>query len=152
MTSTTKIFSSVSQHGLKDVAQYVVTHLEQISVWLFQGELGAGKTTLIKQIGEALHVVDTMSSPTFSIINEYETQQGKRIYHFDFYRIKSEEEAYHLGTEEYFYSGHPCFVEWPEKIPSLVPTRYATITLHAESETERTIAIAIHDGEEENRI
>ena len=114
--------------------------------------MGAGKTTLIKEICKAAGVVDAMSSPTFSIVNEYEAQGHNRLFHFDFYRIKHEAEAYDIGADEYFYSGYPCFAEWPEKIPSLIPPRYAEVDIELEGELYRNIVISFHDGKEENRV
>src|ERR1051326_7538979 len=90
-------------------------------LFAFYGEMGAGKTTLIKALCAQLGVTDPTSSPTFSLVNEYRTSRGEKIYHFDFYRIKTETEALDMGCEEYFYSGSYCFIEWPEKIPSLLP-------------------------------
>src|ERR1051326_4167203 len=86
----------------------------------FYGEMGAGKTTLIKAICEELRVQGNVSSPTFSIVNEYRSSDGKKVFHFDFYRLNSLGEAYDLGYEEYFYSGAWCFIEWPEKIAELL--------------------------------
>jgi tRNA threonylcarbamoyladenosine biosynthesis protein TsaE len=146
------VFRSVTQSGLEDVAHSVIERLDAFPVWLFHGEMGSGKTTLIKAIGRLAGVQDAMSSPTFSIVNEYETQAHTKIFHFDFYRIKHEAEAYDIGTEEYFYSGYPCFVEWPEKIPSLIPPRYAEVSIQVDSNTERTIVISVHDREEENGL
>ena len=83
--------------------------------------MGAGKTTFIKALCRELGVADTVNSPTFAIVNEYEDGQGEPIYHFDFYRIKRLSEAYDMGCDEYFYSGHPCFVEWPELIEDILP-------------------------------
>ena len=114
--------------------------------------MGSGKTTLIKEICREAGVKETMSSPTFSIVNEYETIYHERAFHFDFYRIKNEAEAYDIGTDEYFYSGSPCFIEWPEKIPSLLPPKYAAVALLVEDNSTRTIVISFHDGKEENRI
>lgn len=88
----------------------------------FHGEMGAGKTTFIKAICSELGVKDGMSSPTFSLVNEYVTSQGETIFHFDFYRIDNENDAYQAGLHEYFDTGNYCFVEWPEKVPSLLPT------------------------------
>lgn len=88
---------------------------------LFYGSMGAGKTTLIKAVCEALGVEDTVTSPTFALVNEYSTANGEPVFHFDFYRIECLEEAYDLGYEEYFYSGRLCLVEWPEKIDALIP-------------------------------
>ncbi len=92
-----------------------------VKIIAFSGEMGAGKTTLIKAICEELGVKQTISSPTFSIVNEYLSSAGKKIYHFDFYRINKISEAYDMGYEEYFYSDAYCFIEWPEKIAELLP-------------------------------
>lgn len=95
----------------------------------FKGEMGAGKTTLIKAICEQLGVKQNISSPTFSIVNEYLSADGKKIYHFDFYRINTINEAYDMGYEEYFYSDAYCFIEWPEKIAELLPEDVLTVTI-----------------------
>jgi tRNA threonylcarbamoyladenosine biosynthesis protein TsaE len=98
-------------------------------VILFNGEMGAGKTTFIKAFSKLLGVNDTMSSPTFSLVNEYQTIQNQKVFHFDVYRIKSEDEALDMGIEEYLYSGNWCFIEWSEKIPNLIPEEYSLITI-----------------------
>lgn len=135
------------------VATELIALAGKVNVWLFYGEMGSGKTTLINAIVKALGFNDAVSSPTFSIVNEYRGQNDDdKIFHFDFYRIKSETEAYDIGIEEYFYSGHFCFVEWPEKIPNLIPITHAKITLEIEDNTHRTIAVFLHDGKEKNRI
>jgi tRNA threonylcarbamoyladenosine biosynthesis protein TsaE len=97
-------------------------------------------------------VDETMSSPTFSIVNEYQAEGGRTIFHFDFYRIKNEAEAYDIGVEEYFDSGHFCFVEWPEKIPTLLPVKYVEVFITVNDNTHRTIAFSIHDGEKKDRV
>lgn len=114
---------------------------EGYRVWVFEGDLGAGKTTLIKALCDQLNVVDNVSSPTFSIVNEYATATDDTIYHFDFYRIKNEIEALDIGVEEYFYSGDYCFIEWPSKIPSLLPDKYLKITLILVSENQRQVLL-----------
>lgn len=98
-------------------------------VILFNGEMGAGKTTFIKAFSKLLGVNDTMSSPTFSLVNEYQTSQNQKVFHFDVYRIKSEDEALDMGIEEYLYSGNWCFIEWSEKIPNLIPEEHSLITI-----------------------
>lgn len=120
---------------LDEVVSELLVAGDQSSVWLFYGEMGAGKTTLIKGICKALGVHSTMTSPTFSIVNEYD----KSIYHFDFYRLKNEEEAYDIGIEEYLDSGNLCLIEWPERIASLLPENRFEITLQIVSSTERSI-------------
>ena len=98
-------------------------------VILFNGEMGVGKTTFIKSLCKALGVQEATSSPTFSLVNEYETNTGELVYHFDVYRLKSESEAYDMGMDEYLYSGAWNFIEWAEKIPSLIPDEYSVIDL-----------------------
>lgn len=152
MTREDGVFRSVTVSDLESLAQEIVGKLNAVKVWLFRGEMGSGKTTLIKMVCKVLGVEEVMSSPTFSIINEYQTIDKKKIYHFDFYRIKDEVEAIDIGTEEYFYSGYPCLIEWPEKIPSLIPLQYAEVNIQVETDTKRIIALAVHDGKKENRI
>ena len=152
ITREDRVFMSVTLDTLEDVAQEIVNLLGTYKVWLFRGEMGSGKTTLIKKIGSASGIVESMSSPTFSIVNEYGGGVFERIYHFDFYRIEKEIEAIDIGVEEYFYSGYPCLIEWPEKIPSLTPLQHAEVTIQVETNTKRTIAIAVHDGKKENRV
>lgn len=96
---------------------------------LFHGSMGAGKTTFIKAMARKLGVMDMTSSPTFSLVNEYETENGDILYHFDLYRISSEEEGYDMGLDEYFYSGNVCLIEWPEKTPNLIPLDHTSITI-----------------------
>lgn len=126
---------------LPDVAEEVLQSLEGRSIVLFRGEMGAGKTTLIRAIMAELGSEDTISSPTFAIVNHYSTAQGEAVYHFDFYRIERPEEALDFGYEEYFYSGDLCLVEWPEKIEGLLPEEVMTVSIVADSEEERTITI-----------
>ena len=146
MADSGEVFRMVAESSLPKVAAVIVSRLEAVPVWIFHGDLGSGKTTLIKAIGEAVGVSDAMSSPTFAIVNEYHSKRFGRVYHFDCYRLKSEMEALDLGFEEYFLSGYPCFVEWPEKIPSLLPEERGEVTLTFEDHTTRTIAISVHAG------
>ena len=110
-----------SPDDLPEVAQAILDHLQGRHLVAFRGPMGAGKTTLIRAICEQLGVTDTVTSPTFALINEYKDAQGEPVYHFDFYRIEKLEEAFDFGYEEYFFSDHLCLVEWPEKIESLLP-------------------------------
>lgn len=110
-------------------------------VLLFNGEMGAGKTTLIKEMAKQLGVEDVANSPTFSLVNEYQTNTNQTIYHFDFYRINSEEEAYDIGIEEYFHSDAWCFIEWGEKVENLLPLDIINININILSEYQRTIEI-----------
>ena len=106
----------------------------------FYGEMGVGKTTFIKEICKKLGVEDVVSSPTFSIINEYLTENNKSVYHFDFYRIEKEEEAFDIGYEEYFYQGNLCLIEWPEKISSIIPENIIKVQI-TRSDEQRIIEI-----------
>jgi tRNA threonylcarbamoyladenosine biosynthesis protein TsaE len=112
---------SVSQAELQQVARELLSKAGDQKVWLFFGEMGSGKTTLVKAIGAVSGVTEVMSSPTFSIVNEYQATPGKKIYHFDLFRLNNEKEVFDIGTEEYFDSGQLCLVEWPEKLGSLTP-------------------------------
>jgi tRNA threonylcarbamoyladenosine biosynthesis protein TsaE len=112
----------------------------QEKIFLFEGEMGAGKTTFIKALCEALGVEDLVSSPTFSIVNEYQGRNNSRIYHFDFYRIENLQEAYDIGYEEYFYSGDLCLIEWPEKISELLPESYIRISITTTAPDSRSLS------------
>ena len=100
----------------KQILDYTLTHRK----FAFYAEMGVGKTTLIKALSLQLGVADIVSSPTFSIVNEYQADENTKIYHFDFYRIEDEKEVYDMGYEEYFFSSAYCFIEWSEKIPNLI--------------------------------
>ena len=126
---------------LPHAAAAVINALEGRSVVVFRGEMGAGKTTLIREIVARLGADDTVTSPTFAIVNQYTTREGKNIYHFDFYRINRLEEAYDFGYEEYFYSGNLCLVEWPEKIEELLPEEVMTVRIAVGDDEERTLEI-----------
>lgn len=128
-----------------EVAKSIIEEGFQYKVWVFEGQMGAGKTTLIKAICEQLGIVDETSSPTFSLVNVYETGQGDEVYHFDFYRIKDEYEALDIGSDEYFYSGNHCFIEWPEKIPSLIPTKNLRISIKLGLNNSRIIRLTKND-------
>lgn len=108
---------------------------------LFNGEMGVGKTTIIKALCKALGVHEATSSPTFSLVNEYECENGELIYHFDVYRLKTESEAYDMGMDEYLYSGAWNFIEWAEKIPSLLPDKYTVIDLTKRSDGNRKLIL-----------
>ena len=132
-----------SADELPDVAEKIIERLTKHPVVAFYGAMGAGKTTLIKEIAAQLGVQDTVTSPTFALVNQYIAANGEPIYHFDFYRIDRIEEAFDLGYEEYFYSGSPCLIEWPEKIEELLPagTLDVYIAIDPDSEDSRTITI-----------
>ena len=109
------------------------------TVFAFRGAMGAGKTTFIKALCEELGVEDVINSPTFAIVNEYRSGSGELIYHFDFYRINKLEEAYDFGYEDYFFSGALCFIEWPEKIESLLPADCVKVDIKELSDGRREI-------------
>ena len=111
------------------------------SLVLFTGGLGAGKTAFCEGIARGLGCTDEVSSPTFAIVNQYKGKGGRRIHHFDFYRINDVREAYDFGYEEYFYSGDLCLVEWPEKIEQLLPDNVMTVRITVDSDTARTFEI-----------
>lgn len=108
---------------------------------LFHGQMGAGKTTFIKALAKQLGVTDMTGSPTFSLVNEYGTEDGKTLYHFDLYRLNTEEEAYDMGIDEYFYSGNLCFIEWPEKTPNLIPLDHTAITIKTLQDGRRQLIL-----------
>ena len=138
----TKIFYAQNIEELSDVAKQILKCALSYKKFLFFGEMGVGKTTLIKALSLHLGVQDVVSSPTFSIVNEYVTHKKEKIYHFDFYRIKNEGEAFDLGYEEYFFSSSFCFVEWPEKVPNLIEDNMVKIFMHTEKE-KRVIKVKI---------
>ena len=125
---------------LDATAASVLSFAPENRVFVFYGEMGAGKTTLIKSMCKALGVTDNISSPTFAIVNEYNAGNNT-IYHFDFYRLKTETEAMDMGFEEYLYSKNYCFIEWPEKIPELLPDSYISIKIQVVADGGRYITI-----------
>jgi tRNA threonylcarbamoyladenosine biosynthesis protein TsaE len=123
---------------LPDAADKFLRHFRDKRLFAFYGSMGAGKTTIIKAICKALGAIDIVSSPTFTLVNEYRTIAGETIYHIDFYRIKKQEEVFDFGIEEYLTGDNFCFMEWPEMIEDILPPE--------------TISIRISVGENEERI
>lgn len=123
------------------MAEALLESLDGRTVVALRGEMGAGKTTLIRAVAEAMGVEDQVTSPTFALVNQYEGAGGERLFHFDFYRIDDVREAYDLGYEEYFYSGDLCFVEWPEKIEALLPEEVVEVRITVDSPTARSFEI-----------
>ena len=120
--------------------EFVRLAMQEDTVFAFNGQMGAGKTTFIKALCEALGVSETVTSPTFAIVNEYRADEtGELIYHFDFYRIKKLDEAYDMGCEDYFYSGAVCFIEWPELIEELLPGNTVWVDIRVNDDESRTI-------------
>lgn len=132
-----------SQDELPEVAQAILDELDGRTVVAFFGRMGAGKTTLIREIVSLLGSDDNVTSPTFAIVNQYSAEGDSRIFHFDFYRMERPEEVFDIGYEEYFYSGDLCLVEWPEKVEGLLPDDTMTVTIEtdAEDDTARTFTI-----------
>lgn len=120
------------------VAQKIINVNPQ-KIILFNGEMGAGKTTLIKSLCKELQVVGNISSPTFSLVNEYQTTTNQLVYHFDFYRLKEQSEALDIGVDEYLYSGNWCFIEWAENIKDLIPENHATLNISILNDGKRQI-------------
>ncbi len=128
---------------IREAAREFVANMDDRTVFAFRGSMGAGKTTFIKAICEELGVEDVINSPTFAIINEYRsTTTGELIYHFDFYRINKLSEAEDIGTEDYFYSGALCFIEWPEKIEELLPGDVVEVAITEQPDGSRIVEIA----------
>lgn len=131
---------------LHPIAQDIINELPKGAVVALYGEMGAGKTTFVHALCEEMGIQGAINSPTFSIINEYETDNGELVYHFDFYRINSVEEAYDFGYEEYFNSGYYCFIEWPQLVESLLPP--SVIRINIEVLVDETRKITLTDSNE----
>lgn len=126
--------------NIQEAAQEFIQHIGDARVFAFYGKMGAGKTTFVKAICEALGCQDVITSPTFAIVNEYTTHLSPlTIYHFDFYRIKKIEEVYDMGYEEYFYSGALCFIEWPELIEDILPEDAVRVTIEEQPDGSRLV-------------
>lgn len=126
--------------NLNQIAKDIVKNSKH-KILLFHGEMGVGKTTLIKEICKELGTDDITSSPTFSIVNEYKTSNNDPIYHFDFYRVNNEEEAYNIGVEDYFYTDAWCLIEWPSIIKNLLPLIASNIYLTKLDDEQRNIQL-----------
>ena len=126
--------------NLNQIAKDIIKNSKH-KVLLFYGDMGVGKTTLIKEICKELGTDDITSSPTFSIVNEYITSNGETIYHFDFYRLNNEEEAYNIGVEDYFHTDAWCFIEWPSVIKNLLPLITNNIYLTKLDDDQRNIQL-----------
>lgn len=126
-------------HDLDLVAEELVSAAGKERIWVFQGQMGAGKTTLIKALCRQFAVLDAVSSPSFGIVNQYETADHQPIYHFDFYRIEDPLEALEIGVEEYFYSGNYCWIEWAENLGGFIPEQFFLVKLEVVSPNQRKI-------------
>ena len=130
--------------SLKTIQQTAQKFIDQIgnkTIFAFNGKMGAGKTTFIKSICETMGVKETVNSPTFSIVNEYEAADGRIIYHFDCYRINKIQEALDLGAEEYLYSGNLCFIEWSENIAPILPDSLVNVDIEEVENGKRNVII-----------
>ena len=126
---------------LDEVANQIIVQNPK-KVILFHGEMGVGKTTLIKALAKKLGVLEPTKSPTFSLVNEYQTTTNQLVYHFDFYRLNRETEALDMGIEEYLYSGDWCFIEWAENIPNLIPEAHSIITIQLLADGKRYLKLS----------
>lgn len=133
-----------SLEELSGIAQSVIKNAKY-KILLLEGEMGVGKTTLIKELVKQLGSKDNVSSPTFSLVNEYHTTNEEKIFHFDFYRIDEEEEALDMGVEEYFYSGEWCLIEWPNKIKNLLPLKSVSVLIKVNENQTRTIQLTTNE-------
>lgn len=131
---------------LPQVAKALIEYGQGETIWLFEGQMGAGKTTLIKEICQQLGVQEAVHSPTYAIVNEYLAVEDKKIYHFDFYRLRHEEEAFDIGYEEYFYAPDSlCFVEWASRISHLIPKKHIQINITVENSHQRLLQLSKHE-------
>jgi len=138
-----KQISVASINELSHVAKTILGNTPNQSVFAFYGTMGAGKTTLIKAFCKVLGVEETVTSPTFSLVNEYSDKNSNPIYHFDFYRIKKIDEVFDIGYEEYFYSDNYCFIEWPELVLELLPDSYVYILIEENKSGKRIISYSM---------
>jgi len=127
---------------IHNTARQFIDQIGDRTVFAFNGKMGAGKTTFIKAICEEMGVKETVNSPTFSIVNEYEAADGRIIYHFDCYRIKNTQEALDLGAEEYLYSGNLCFIEWSENMAPLLPDTLVNVDIEEMEDGRREVKIS----------
>lgn len=141
---STKEFHINGVDELGQVADYLISLRNESDIIAFYGPMGAGKTTLIKNLCHKIGVTDEVNSPTFAIVNEYVTIEGESVYHFDFYRIKKLEEVFEIGYDNYFYSGNLCLLEWPEMIDPLMPDRFIRVEIAlGETDDSRKISVSI---------
>ncbi|MDX1905060.1 MAG: tRNA (adenosine(37)-N6)-threonylcarbamoyltransferase complex ATPase subunit type 1 TsaE [Thermonemataceae bacterium] len=136
-------FLAENVNDLEKIASEIIALCGNQPIWVFEGTMGAGKTTLIKAIAKMWGIEDEVSSPTFSIVNHYQ-KENKNFYHFDFYRLNSEQEAFDIGYEEYFYEKNAyCWIEWASKIPNLLPLKYVQIEISALPNLSRSIKVSL---------
>ncbi|MDB5263727.1 MAG: tRNA ((37)-N6)-threonylcarbamoyltransferase complex ATPase subunit type 1 TsaE [Adhaeribacter sp.] len=136
-----KIVTVPALANLPEAATAIWDFVKEENILLFEGEMAAGKTTLIKELCRQAGIAEPVSSPTYALVNEYESNRGETFYHFDFYRIKDAQEAQDMGAAEYFYSGNKCLVEWPGLIRNLLPEHFVTVTIDKGAGEARTITL-----------
>lgn len=129
---------------LVGIAKEILSSFPEERVFALYAKMGAGKTMLVKAFANVMGSADVVSSPTFSLVNEYEDGSGSTFFHFDFYRIERLEEVFDIGFEEYLYSGKYCFLEWPEKISQLLPETFVYISIEVKEEEERLVTFYLH--------
>lgn len=136
------VLDNITVDKLHETAQHIIAAANTRTLWCFHGDMGAGKTTLIQAICKSLGVTMDVTSPTFSLVNEYQSTSGKTLYHFDFYRIRSIEEVYDIGYEDYFYNNNICLIEWPSQIEELLSGEpVLNITIEKVTEDSRRIVV-----------
>lgn len=141
-----KEFEINSVEELSQVSDYLLNLRGESDIIAFYGPMGAGKTTLIKNLCHRMGVTDEVNSPTFAIVNEYVTEEAESVYHFDFYRIKKLEEVYDIGYENYFYSGNLCLLEWPEMIEPLMPEKFVRVGIAlGNTDDSRRIVVSVEE-------
>lgn len=147
MTDELKLVETgpVQMDDLPEAAAELINESQGLDVWLLKGEMGAGKTTLVKEVVHQFGIDATVSSPTFSIVNQYGNPARGIIYHFDLYRLKSESEAFDIGLDEYLTSGDLCLIEWPEKLEMLLPQKYFEVQIQPDDSLRRKIYYRRHD-------
>ena len=147
MTDSTTLTLHSTLDQLPAIARRLLQHAGEQTIWLFEGEMGAGKTTLIKALCAELGVKDLVNSPTFSLVHEYATAAGLPVYHFDFYRTQHAEEALMLDCLAYFESGNYCFIEWPTRISGLIPPAHCKISLATQPDGNRLLRMELYEPE-----
>ncbi len=128
-------------YQLPEAAKEFIRYTERHNIFAFYGSMGAGKTSIIKAICNMLGSIDTVTSPSFTLVNEYKTNNGDLLYHFDFFRIKTQEEVFDFGFEEYLVSGKKCFIEWPEKVESLLPEDTVKVNIMVNPDLTRIVEV-----------
>jgi tRNA threonylcarbamoyladenosine biosynthesis protein TsaE len=138
-----KRISIATLEGLSEAAELFLESVGDIPLIAFSGEMGAGKTTFIQALCRAMGIRQEVNSPTFSLVNEYFTENGDSVFHFDLYRIEDPDELFDLGYEEYFYSGQRCFIEWPEKASHLIPDEALMVRIEVEESGVRQLSFEL---------